>query len=264
MNKPYFRRQPRYRNGLVQGRGAFAMAIVALLVAALAAVRYAAPSAFSQLASPLWAAGSYVGGNVGGIAAPESKAALREDRDRLAAENAAVTAQNASLSAQVRDLTALLGGRTDPPDGVVAQVLSGPPVAPYDVLVIDQGTDAGVALGALVTGPGGTPVGTVGVADRRQARVALYSTRGLKTGGWVGGSRIPVTLTGAGAGAFGAQVPKEAGVQVGDGVYVSGADLVPIGTVVRIEADPSSPSVGLDVRPYVNPFSLPWVAVARP
>jgi cell shape-determining protein MreC len=227
------------------------------------ALRLVAPSVLSSVASPLWHAGSALTALVHRASSTDSKQSLIADRDRLVSENNALSAKNAALAAQVTDLTRLLGTRTAPEKGIVASVLARPPVAPYDVLILDQGTDAGVAVGSMVMGQGGTPIGTVGEADEDQSRVALFSTSGLKHDGWVGESRLPVTVTGAGAGAFRAAVPKEAGIAVGDAVYLAGFGAFPIGTVISIEQDPSSPSSDLDVRPYANPFSLTWVTVAR-
>jgi cell shape-determining protein MreC len=238
-------------------------ALIVLLVLVAIVLRLAAPGVLSRATSPLWSAGVSLTQFITAKATTESKESLRADRDRLVSENAALSAQNAALAAQVSDLTKLLGSRTEPEKAIVASVLARPPVAPYDVLIIDQGTAAGVAVGAIAMGPGGTPIGTIGEADARQSRVALYSTNGLASDGWVGPNRIPLTLTGAGAGAFRAEVPKQAGVAVGDAVYLAASGAVPIGTVIKIEEDPSSPTVDLEVRPYTNPFSLTWVTVAR-
>lgn len=258
-----FSRRPRYRNGIVQSRGALAATIIAIGIVVLTIIRLAAPTVWYAAATPLWNVGASLGAHVGSTVTTESKASLRAERDANAEKVAALTAQNAALSAQLADLTKLLGTRTAPAPGIVAGVVARPPVAPYDVLIIDQGTTAGVALGSLVTGNGGTPIGTIGQADATQSRVTLFSTHGIQSSGWVGQTRVPVTLTGEGAGAFSASVPKIAGVQVGDGVYLSNAGAFPVGTVVKIEADPSSPTVNLDVHPYTNPFSLTWITVER-
>lgn len=262
MNRPFSPRR-RYSNGFVPGSGSFTGAVVVLIIVILVAIRLALPAFWHTLTVPLWRAGQSISSHLAGAGTTESKAALKNERDTYAAQAAALANQNAELTAKVADLTNLLGTRTQPAPGIVASVLARPPVAPYDVLIIDQGTDDGVALGALVTGNGGTPIGTIGQADASQSRVTLFSTHGIQTPGWAGATRIPVTLTGAGAGAFTASVPKAAGVQVGDGIYIANDGAYPIGTVVRIESDPSSPSVGLDVRPYANPFSLAWVTVSK-
>ena len=264
MNRPFSRRQHnRYRNGLVSGNTGVVVGVIVLVVAVIALLRFFAPGTLGQATTPLWRFGSFLSAHVRGATSRESKASLLSDRDRLMAENATLTAQNAARAVQVADLTKLLGSRTEPVKGIVASVRARPPVAPYDVLITDQGTDAGVSLGARAAGMGGTPIGTVGQVSATESRITLYSTHGIQTGGWAGEEHIPVMLTGAGAGAFTAEVPKEAGVKVGDGVYVASAGAFPIGTVVHIESDPSSPSVSLDVRPYTNPFSLTWVTIER-
>jgi len=260
MNRQYSRSH-RFQNGYVPGRGSATGGIVVLIIVVLIVIRLIAPTVWHTMTTPLWRVGHVVSIRLGGVG--ESKMTLSSERDTYAAQVAALANQNAALTAKVTDLTKLLGTRTQPDPGIVAAVLARPPVAPYDVLIIDQGTSAGVTLGALVTGEGGTPIGTIGQTDASQSRVTLFSTRGIQSPGWVGASHIPVTFTGAGAGAFTVSVPKIAGVQVGDGAYLASGGAYPVGTVIKIEVDPSSPNVSLDVRPYANPFSLAWVTVSK-
>jgi len=179
----------------------------------------------------------------------------------LAVQVDTLTQENRTLAAQAHDLQALLGGRTQPAPGILASVLVRPPVAPYDVLIVDQGSDAQVALGATAFGPGGTPIGTVASVSKNSARITLYSNPGLQTDAWVGDSRVPVELIGAGSGGYTATLPKTAGVTAGQGVYVAGAGALPIGTIAKVNDDPSSPNVTLLFHPYLNPFSLTWVTI---
>ncbi len=239
-------------------------ALVSLAIAFVVALHFFAPSALSRAVRPFVSFGTMLGNRISGTASLDSKQSLREERDRLALDNAALTERAALLSTQLADLTALLGTRTEPEKGIVASVRARPPVAPYDVLVTDQGTESGVTVGSVAYGPGGTPIGTVGAVSTGESRIALYSTRALATLGWAGTARVPLTLTGEGAGAFSATVARDAGIAVGDGVYVAGNGVSPIGTIVAITSDASSPSVELEVRPYTNPFSITWVTIARP
>jgi cell shape-determining protein MreC len=144
---------------------------------------------------------------------------------------------------------------------VLAGVMTRPPVSPYDVLIVDQGMGAGIAVGNHAFGPGGVPVGIVTSADARSARVTHYTHTGNVTEGWAGAVRVPMKLLGTGAGGLDAEIPGNAGVAVGDQVFVPGPGALPIGTVVEVVSDPSSPSVVLRIRPLVNPFSLTWVTV---
>lgn len=249
-----------YRSEIIPGDvrlGLIAMGAIAVL---LVLVRFIAPGALTTIATPFWNAGSSATAAVGSSLSFTSSQASQRALTERDAENAALSAQNAVLSARVADLERLLGGREEAP-GILASVTSRPPVSPYDVLGIDRGVTSGVIEGAFVLGPGGTPIGTVSETAPTHARVVLYSAVGVATEGWAGVERVPVTLSGIGAGAVRAVVPREAGVAVGDGVYVAAAGAAPIGTIVAIDSDPSSPSVELHVRPYTNPFSLTWVSV---
>jgi cell shape-determining protein MreC len=211
------------------------------------------------LTAPVWRAGSTLSASVGN--AFESGASVLKERDVLRLQNETLKSQNLILTERANDLQKLLGTRTQSAGGVLAGVLSRPPVSPYDVLVVDQGRDGGVVEGARAYGTGGTPLGVVSRVERSYSHVELFSAPTKITEGWVGSTRIPVTLYGNGAGTFKAEALHEAGVLVEDTVFVSGGGALPIGSVVAIDSDPSSPKVILHIRPYTNIFSLTWVTI---
>jgi cell shape-determining protein MreC len=251
------------RRSLIPGTPAvFATGGLILFILIMVLVRVFAPNAFTVVVTPFWRAGSALSASVGvNTASWGSKEALVRERDALAAQNAQLTSENQVLAAKAQDLQQLLGTRTQTGQGILAGVLARPPVAPYDVLIVDQGSISHVTLGAVAYGPGGTPIGTVGSVTNQTARITLFSNPGLETAGWVGDARIPVTIRGAGSGAFTATLPKAAGIIAGQGVYAAGPGAVPVGVVTRIQSDPSSPNVILDIHPYLNPFSLTWVTI---
>lgn len=256
MNRPSFRRHNRvFKSGILSGALPWIIAGTLILLI-LGTLRMVAPQALMSLATPLWGVGQRAATLVTGSAS-FADAVARE------AEQAALIAQNAQLQARVADLTTLLGTRVEPEKGIVAGVMVRPPVAPYDVLIVDQGTVSGVQVGALAYGVGGTPIGEVTEVSAQTARVTLYSTRGSVQQAWAGASRAPIELSGMGSGAFEATSPRDASVVVGDTVYLAGGGALPIGTVVAIDDNSSSPNITLYVRPYTNPFSLPWVTIAR-
>lgn len=261
MNKRFFRAN-RYRSSILSGTRPLVASGLVIFVGILFTVRMVAPGAITTVASPAWKGSSRLSAAAGTVFSFSTRAELMRERDDFSAKNADLTAQNAALAARVADLTALLGTRTEAPQGILASVLARPPVAPYDVLVIDQGSADGVTEGALAFGQGGTPIGTVASVSTHSARVTLYSARGIQTAAWAGATRVPITLTGDSAGAFEASIAKDAGVVSGDSVYVASSGAFPIGVITNIESDPSSPDVALDIRPYTNPFSLTWVTIA--
>lgn len=239
---------------------AIAIGIAVLLLL----VRLLAPSFFMTMTRPLLVAGSALS-NVAAAGASvfTSHASLEKQRDDALAAQAILAGENQILAAKVADLTALLGSRAEAPAGILAAVLARPPVAAYDELVIDAGGNEGVAQGAMVFGNGGIPLGTVSGTTAHAARVSLYSTSGRSIDALVGASRVPVRLTGQGAGAFTASVPRDAGVAVGDALYIVGPGSLPIGTVSSLDSDPSSPTATLHIQPFVNPFTISWVTVSR-
>lgn len=188
--------------------------------------------------------------------------ALQRELDDARINNDILIEQNAALIAKAEDLERLLGDRVDPAPGIVASVVSRPPMSPYDTLLLDQGADAGVEVGATVSGPGGTPIGSIVSVSKASSRALLYSAAGFSSVAWVGEERLAITLTGAGGGAFDAVAPKEAVIAEGDPIYMSNDGMVRVGTVLRIDSDAATPSVVLRVQPSVNLFSLTWVTVA--
>ncbi len=120
--------------------------------------------------------------------------------------------ENEVLTARAQDLTKLLGGQSGSTQGstIPAGVLARPPESPYDSLVVAAGSADGIATGAEVFSSGGIPIGTVASVTAHSATIQLLSTPGVTTNGWVGENRIPLTLSGMGAGAFTAILPKAA------------------------------------------------------
>lgn len=241
--------------------GPAALAAIVLVIV-FAGLRFLLPGALVAIGTPFWSAGNALTASVGNSGSFfESKAKLAEDRERLLAENAALLAKSATAEARAQDLERLLGDRTEPVGGILAGVLARPPVSPYDVLVLDQGSRDGVAEGSRAEGPGGMPIGTVESVMNASSRVLLYSAPGKETESLIGEARIPVTLVGEGAGAMSAMVARESGINVGDLVYVSGPGARAVGSVIKVGNDPSSPRTRIDIRPLANPFSFTWVTV---
>jgi len=250
------------RNALLP-QGALIIPAILLGVAAIVfLIRILFPGLFITIVTPLWRLSSFTSGLVGGATSSfQNQAALSRELDAARAENAALTSENDTLAGQVHDLQNLLGSRTAPPKGVLASVLARPPESPYDTLIVDEGEASGIVPGALVNGPGGTPLGRVASLTTSTARIVLFSASGQKTDAWIGSNRVPITLSGAGGGTFSATAPKDAKLAVGDVVYILGG--AALGTVVRVDTDPSSATATLRIQSLINPFTLVWVSLSR-
>lgn len=260
---PLFRNANPYRrrNALLPSGGVFLAGGLVLLAVLIFILQITVPGFLTSVASPFWSAGTALSSGITNAANVFGNSSeLARERDQLANENLALAEANRALVARDADLAALTGAVPSAPR-ITAGVLARPPVAPYDTLIIAAGTAHGVAEGAFVYGPGGVPLGTVASVSGASSRVALFSTGGRVTEGWVGDARLPITLVGRGGGAFEATLPRDSGVTLNAVVYVPGPGALPIGTIVRIDTDPSAPRDTVHVAPYANVFSIPWVAV---
>lgn len=251
--------------GRTEGWAAGTRWSVAALVVALIFVlaRVLVPDLFIRVMGPVLGAGSRLSTSVAGFFGSFGDArALAERNAELVRQNATLSLENRTLGERLADLTALAGTTVEAEArGVVAGVLARPPTTLYDTLVLSAGTDAGVHELMGVVGPGGVPLGIVWAAGARFSRARLFSAPGVATDAWVGSARIPVTLEGAGAGAFRASVSQGTGIALGDTVYLSGPGAIPMGTVARIAGAASDPVVRLSITPLINPFSVTWVTV---
>ncbi len=184
-------------------------------------------------------------------------AKLSVQNERLIEENSALFLQNQTLIQKIEDISGLeQDGKT-----IIAGVVARPPSSPYDTLILAGGSNEGIILGMEAFGEGGTPLGVVSTVLDDFSRVTLFSAPKMTVSGWVGKNSLPVTIIGVGAGAMQASVARSAGIVVGDVVSVPGPGRISIGSVVRVDSDPSSPSVTLRIRSELNMFSVAWVTL---
>lgn len=236
------------------GAAALLVAVCALLL------RLVAPDAFWSITGPLFRMGDALSENSHAAFSSLADArALSERNDALVRENAALVSENRALVMRAESFEGLLGSASAISSGILAGVVSRPPQSPYDTLLVAAGREDAVALGMAAFGEGGVPLGIVTALSAHYARVTLLSSPESVVSAWVGLDSIPLTLRGRGAGAFRATAPKSAPIQVGDAVFVPGPGALPVGTVARVDADPTTPTAEVYVAPSANIFSIDWV-----
>lgn len=235
-----------------------ALALVFALCAL--ALRLAAPNVFLRAEAPLLRGASALAlGGRSFFAGFSDASALAARNTALASENAALASENQTLRKRAADRAAMLGAEPERRAGIVAGVLAGPPVSPYDTLVLARGERDGVASGQEAFGAGGVPLGIVSSVSADFSRVTLFSAPGTVTRGWVGNANLPLEMRGAGGGALRAIVAQAADVALDDAVFAPGPGALFIGRVARIDRDSASPSADILIRGALNPFSVAWV-----
>ncbi len=244
------------RNALLSSASASWGALALALAIVVLGARLLLPNVFWYTFSPLFhisntlASDSHVF-----IASFGDASRLTLQNETLANENAALALENQTLLQKMNSISGL-GAETR---GIVAGVVARPPLSPYDTLMLSVGSGAGITSGMEAFGEGGVPLGVVSSIQNNFSRITLFSSPSMSTQGWVGKENVPLIIRGAGAGAMQASVPRSASIAEGDIVFLPGPGMLPIGSVVRIDSDPSSPSVTLRIQSAINLFSLGWV-----
>lgn len=226
-------------------------------------VRLLAPNFFLQIVTPIFrSANNLTTESHLFFSSFGDSAALTLQNEKLRDENTTLTVENETLSQKLADQEALLdvsaGKNTQ---GVLAGVVARPPESPYDTLVLAQGSSAGITVGQGVFSEGSVPIGIISAVTTDFSRATLFSSPNILLHGWVGHTNVPLTIVGLGGGTMGASAARSAGIVMGDSVWSPGPGTLPVGKVIRIDSDPSSPAVTLQIQPAVNLFSVTWVLV---
>ncbi len=228
-------------------------------------LRLLTPNFFWQIFSPVFRGGDALAEKSHFILSSfGDTAALTLHNEQLRNENAALANENQALLAKELTLSALLNSPVSErrnTSKILAGVVARPPESPYDTLVLAAGTNAGVTLGQEAFGAGGVPIGMVSSVLADYSRVTLFSAPNTIMYGWVGRENLPLTIRGAGAGAMSASLARSANIAVGDTVFAPGPGALPIGSVTRIDNDPTAPGVVLRITPALNLFSITWVVL---
>jgi len=210
-----------------------------------------------------------VGQGVAGMAAGfsdaqrlvEDLATAAADRDRYAAEATRV----ASLEREVAELQAVLDLRASTAfDTVAVQVLARDFSLARRVVVIDGGAAAGVGVGDVVIGAGGTLVGRVITVSQNSAEVRLITDPEFTVTAEVASTGAIGILHGRGASALVLQdVAAGWDVPIGAEVTTSGIELsasirsifprgLSIGRVIAVTSLDSSVLQTADIQPILN------------
>lgn len=144
------------------------------------------------------------------------------------------------LEERVLKLEEMLG-RTVGDDRVAAEVLAVPGWSPYDTLVLDVGTDNGIAIGDRVVYAGRMVVGEIVEVYSSSAKAKLYSSSGEERTVVIGAQAVPGTAHGRGMGNFEVMVPQGSAVAIGDEVRTPEGSFI-LGVVGVVEEKIAEPT----------------------
>ncbi len=220
---------------------------------------------FSIVFMPIWNSDVLTESGV-----PNLIGSLRE-KDVLVKENTELKEKMASQDELVISLKTIVNSYDDllktfgreRTAGIPASVLVHPPETPYDILIIDAGSNLGVLMESLVTTPEGSALGNISEVSPQTSRVRLYSTSGERTDAVLERGGISVTLIGRGGGNFETSVPRDTVVQIGDRVLLSTLESVLVGVVGNVESTPTDSFKSVLIKSPTNPTHQRFVLVKQ-
>jgi cell shape-determining protein MreC len=166
------------------------------------------------------------------------------------------------LSDENNRLRSLLGATSSP--RILAAVVGKPNELPYDLIQIDQGSQAGIESGSPVYIGVDTVIGIVSAVQRNSAFVTLFTTPDFFATVYLSGANVTALLEGLGGGVARVRVPQGIPMRVGDLVHVPSVQPGVYGTIAWVESEPTQPEQFGYITPEIPIGSLFQVAVAKP
>lgn len=161
--------------------------------------------------------------------------------------------ENESLKAEL--------GRHAAAAGILARVLTPPNRSFYDTVIIDAGSDEGIAEGQIAYAFESIAIGTVASVQPREATVQLFSAPGRETAGTAEGNDTGITLIGRGAGEYEVRMPRDIPFAVGETVSMQSVHAAVLARIEHIATDPRDPFQRLLAKAPVNLNALKFVIV---
>jgi cell shape-determining protein MreC len=240
---------------------------VAFLIVAWTGVLAWSGRLFMRIGRPLWhiqQATITTADNLGYLV--RTKASVFKENQELIQKNTDL--QNAMLNYTILQeendqLKAMLGRVSPNHTYVLGTILSKPNESPYDTIIIDAGSDEGIAQGMGVFANVVTPIGQISEVYPTTSVVMLYSNPGQTTEAVMDGSNAQVKLLGRGGGNFEMTIPLDLPSASGTMVLLPNSQSEVIAIVEDVISAPTDPVKKVILRSPINIESLKWVQVRK-
>lgn len=214
--------------------------------------------------SPLWRAENGASRTLGKMVDFfHTRSTLIDENGKLRERITSLEVELSTLSLIRDDQASLLAllGRENGPVGITASILTRPPQSPYDLIIVDAGSEERVVEGARVALPEGPEIGVVSQVFGSFSRVKLFSTPSEKTQAILERHEVPVELVGAGAGNFKIVVPRDTEVVIGDRILSTGLKATLLGVVSDVSLEPTDSFKEVMAKGPANIFSVRFIKI---
>jgi len=194
-------------------------------------------------------------------------------RDRVKLEKEIETLKQELATAGRRDITeqrlweennrlrAMLSA--DGKKRIAAAVVARPDQLPYDLLQIDQGSRAGVEVGAPVFIGKDAVIGLVVYTTEQYSFVELVTSPEFKASVFVSGPNVVAEMEGRGGGVARVKMPQGLTLRSGDMVYLTSVEPGVYGRISYVEDHPTQPEQYGYITPDIPINSIYQVAIGE-
>lgn len=184
--------------------------------------------------------------------------ALKDKNTEL--ENEAILLE--SVRKENEELKIILS-RPDKKSYILGSIISRPPQSPYDMIVVDAGSDNGVKQGMKAVAYGSILIGHVAEVFPSASKIKLVSYSGEETNLIIENAKISAIGLGLGGGNIEVKIPSSVKVDSGDKINTEGTSHYLLGTADKIEADALNPFQKIIFRMPVNLNELQKIGIEK-
>ena len=160
------------------------------------------------------------------------------------------------------ELKAMLS-RSDKKSYILGFVISRPPQSPYDVIVIDAGSNIGIKQGMKAIAYSDILIGHVAEVFSGTSKIKLISYPQEETNLIIENAKISAIGLGLGGGNVEVKIPSSVKVNSGDKIIPEGASQYLLGLADKIETDPLNPFQKIIFRIPVNLNELQKIGIEK-
>mgnify|MGYP001570881941 FL=1 len=193
-----------------------------------------------------------------------SRGALVRENRELRADIEADQVKLLRLDAIFRehqDLLSAYGRSLFTKQATLGNIIAKPPQSPYDVLVVDIGSEQGIVSGNRVYGIGGIPIGRVDEVANTTSKIVMFSNVGEKNQVIAERTGLTLSIEGIGGGNLETQVAQDMDIMVGDLIILPQFGAAVVASVAAIDTSVASALKRVLFRVPVNVFNLRWVEI---
>ena len=166
------------------------------------------------------------------------------------------------IKAENEELKTMLS-RSDKKSYILGSIISRPPKSPYDMIIVDAGSNVGVAQGMKVIAYSNTLIGYITEVFPKTSKIKLLSFPGEEIGLMMESAKISAIGFGLGGGNIEIKIPSSVVVNIGDKIITDGAFHYLLGVADKVESDLVNPFQKIIFRMPINLNELQMVGIEK-